>query len=129
MRKDLAFTAVAVAITAAALTVSATDGERAMFRGDAAHHGVYRTRGVEHFGGVQWRVQTGGMVQSSATVAGGVAYVGSGDGVLYALDAATGVERWRFAAARAITSSPALAGGAVYFGSRDNAFYAVDAGS
>jgi outer membrane protein assembly factor BamB len=117
----------AAAGIALAVGVSATQGGLAMFRGDAAHAGVYHTRGVRRFGGVQWRFQTGGMVQSSASVVEGVAYIGSGDGNLYALDASTGAERWRFAAARAITSSPAVARGTVYVGSRDNQFYAVDA--
>jgi outer membrane protein assembly factor BamB len=117
----------AAAGTALAVGVSATQGGLAMFRGDAAHAGVYHTRAVRRFGGVQWRFQTGGMVQSSASVAEGIAYIGSGDGNLYALDASTGAERWRFSAARAITSSPAVAGGTVYVGSRDNHFYAVDA--
>jgi outer membrane protein assembly factor BamB len=122
-------TAAGAAAVAAMLgaALSATQEHGAMFRGDAAHSGVYHTRGVGSFGGVQWRFQTGGMVQSSATVVDGTAYVGSGDGHLYALDAATGEERWRVAAGRAITSTPAVAGGTVYFGSRDNSFYAVDA--
>ncbi len=62
----------------------------ATFRGDLAHTGVYRTAGVQRFGGLQWRVQTGGMVESSPAVSGGVVYIGSGDGYLYALDALTG---------------------------------------
>jgi outer membrane protein assembly factor BamB len=112
---------------ALAVGASSTQDELAMFRGDAAHGGVYHTRAVQRFGGVQWRFQTGGMVQSSATVVGSTAYVGSGDGNLYALDVATGTERWRFTAGRAITSSAAVARGTVYVGSRDNAFYSVDA--
>ncbi|MBA2457569.1 MAG: PQQ-binding-like beta-propeller repeat protein [Gemmatimonadales bacterium] len=107
----------------------ARQGGGAMFRGDGARTGVYHTPGVERFGGIQWRFQSGGMVQSSAAVTDGIVYIGSGDGNLYALDAATGAERWRFAAGRAITSSPAVAGGVVYFGSRDNRFFAVDARS
>lgn len=99
----------------------------AVFRGDPTHTGVYQAAPLAHFGGVQWRVQTGGPVQSTPAVAGGVVYVGSGDGHLYALDARTGMERWRFAAGRAITSSPAVAGGLVYVGSRDGAYVAVDA--
>ena len=58
-----------------------------MFRGGPDHSGRYRVRPVTHFAGLRWRVQTGGMVQSSVTVADGAAYVGSGDGTLYAFDA------------------------------------------
>jgi hypothetical protein len=96
----------------------------ATFRGDLAHTGVYRTAGVERFGGLQWRVSTGGMVQSSPAVTGVVVYIGSGDGYLYALDALTGEQRWRFGTGRAITASPSLAGGLVYVGSRDGSLFA-----
>ena len=98
-----------------------------MFRGDAAHSGVYASPPLRQFGGLQWRVQTGGMVQSSAAVHDGTLYIGSGDGRLYALDAATGEERWQFRAGRAISSTPAVGNGLVVFGSRDNRYWAVDA--
>lgn len=114
-------------VLAAGVALSASQSSVAMFRGDAAHSGVYRASGVEQLGGIQWRVQTGGMVQSSPTLHEGVLYVGSGDGNLYALDPLTGEERWRFAAGRAITSSPAVARGLVFAGSRDNTFFAIDA--
>jgi len=100
-----------------------------MFRGDAAHSGTYHSAALEHFGGLQWRVQTGGMVHSSATLDDGALYIGSGDGRLYALDARTGEERWQFPTGRAISSTPAVAEGLVFVGSRDNAFWAVDARS
>ena len=37
---------------------------------------------------------TGGPVFSSPTVVGGVVYVGSNDGKVYAIDAATGGAKW-----------------------------------
>ena len=99
----------------------------AMFRGDPAHSGRYGEREIARFGGLQWRVQTAGMVQGSPTVSAGVTYVGSGDGNLYALDAVTGRERWRLATGRAISATPAVAGGLVFVTSRDNVLWAVDA--
>jgi eukaryotic-like serine/threonine-protein kinase len=121
-------TSAPIAIALASRHPGAPDST-ATFRGDLAHTGVYRTAGVERFGGLQWRIQTGGMVESSPTVSGGVVYIGSGDGYLYALDALTGEERWRFGTGRAITSTPTLAGGLVYVGSRDGSFFALDAKS
>ena len=56
------------------------------------------------------------MIWSSPAVSGGLVYVGSNDGYLYALDAASGTERWRFGDGRVI-SSPAVSGGLVYVGS------------
>src|SRR3989442_219028 len=42
-----------------------------------------------------WAFTTGGLVAASATVVGGLVYVGSWDGYEYAIDAATGTERWQ----------------------------------
>lgn len=38
------------------------------FRGDPAHTGIFAAPALEQFGGVAWRVQTGGPVESSPTV-------------------------------------------------------------
>jgi hypothetical protein len=50
---------------------------------------------------------------------------GSGDGHLYAVDAATGAARWRVATGGRVRSSPAVAGGRVFVGSMDGTLYAV----
>ena len=99
----------------------------AMFRGGPAHLGVYHTAGVPAFGGLQWRVQTGGPVRSSPTIAGGVVYIGSGDGFVYAIDAVTGGIRWRRDMGAAVGSTPAVAGGLVYAGAADGSFRALRA--
>ena len=67
--------------------------------------------------------------QSSPTVAGGRLYVGSGDGNLYAFDAATGATAWTFATKGRVRSTPAVAGGTVYVGSFDGNLYAISAES
>jgi outer membrane protein assembly factor BamB len=64
---------------------------------------------------------------SSPVVADGTVYFGSGDGNLYALDAATGDLRWKFKTGDVVHASPAYADGVVYFGSWDSYFYAIDA--
>ena len=64
---------------------------------------------------------------SSPVVAQGAVYFGSGDGNLYALDAASGELRWKFPTGDVVHSSPAYGGGVLYFGSWDSFFYAVDA--
>jgi outer membrane protein assembly factor BamB len=63
---------------------------------------------------------------SSPIVVDGIVYFGSGEGVLYALDARSGTIVWKFKAGKAIYSSPAYFNGKVYFGSLDKGFYAVD---
>ena len=120
--------AVLTAMLTAAGTI-ATAAEPAMFRGDAAHRGVYESAGVAALHGVKWTFRTGAAVISTPVVAGGSVYVGSSDHNLYALDAASGAPRWKFATRGRVTSSPAIAAGRVYFSSFDSNLYAVDAAS
>jgi outer membrane protein assembly factor BamB len=64
---------------------------------------------------------------SSPTVAEETVYVGSGDGNVYALDAASGVLRWSFKTGNVVHASPAVANNTVFIGSWDSFFYALDA--
>jgi outer membrane protein assembly factor BamB len=77
----------------------------------------------------RWAFATGDTVTSSPVVSGGVVYVGSGDHLLYAVDASTGAERWAFRTRDSVDASAAVAGDAVYVGSVDYNLYAVDAAS
>jgi len=120
MKRAALFLALAAALPPAAPAQS-------MFRGNPAHTGVYATEGPRQLPAVKWTFHTGGPVVSSPAVADGVAYVGSDDHQLYAIDLATGKEKWKFATGAMVRSTPAVAGGLVYFGSYDGFFYAVDA--
>ncbi len=60
---------------------------------------------------------------------GGTVYIGSDDGTVTALDAATGRLRWTYTTGSRVDSSPAVAGGTVYAGSDDGQVYALDAGT
>lgn len=99
----------------------------ASFRGGPAHAGVYDGPAPTSIDRVRWRVRTEGLVIGSPAVANGVVYVGSTDGRLYALDAATGRQRWTFQTEARVPSSPAVADGLVYVASYDGAIYALDA--
>jgi outer membrane protein assembly factor BamB len=70
-------------------------------------------------------------IQSSAAIADGMVFVGSRDGALYGLDAATGQRRWRLSHRGSwVLGSPAVRDGRVYVGSSDGHFVqAVDARS
>jgi outer membrane protein assembly factor BamB len=77
---------------------------------------------------VAWSYTTGNLVESSPAVVNGLLYVGSYDGNLYALDAATGAKKWSAPTGAAIfDSSPAVAKGIVYVGSEDGKVYAFNA--
>jgi len=66
---------------------------------------------------------------SSPVISGNTVYFGSGDGNVYALDAASGALRWKFHTGNVVHASPALAAGTLYVGSWDSYFYALDAAS
>jgi len=66
---------------------------------------------------------------SSPAVWNGAVYFGSGDGNVYALDAATGALRWKFHTGDVVHASPAIAGGTLFIGSWDSYFYALDGAS
>jgi outer membrane protein assembly factor BamB len=89
-----------------------------------ALHAVDATTGEE-----LWHLSTedGDGFFASATVFGGMVYVGSYYGIVIAADATTGEERWRFAAEAATYSSPAVVGGVLYLGDNAGNIYALDA--
>src|SRR5580704_4439500 len=66
---------------------------------------------------------------SSPALAAGAVYFGSGDGNVYALDAATGTLRWKYHTGNVVHASPAISDGTLYIGSWDSYFYALDAKS
>lgn len=109
------------------LLTSSSAQDAAMFRGNLQHSGVYNAPGVPRLNGVKWSFRTAGHVISSPAVVEGVVYVGSTDGNLYAIEAASGALKWKFATTSWVVSSPAVASGVVYFDSYDSNFYALDA--
>ena len=66
---------------------------------------------------------------SSPVVWKGAVYFGSGDGNVYALDAASGKLNWKFKTGDVVHASPAIADDTVFIGSWDSYFYAIDAGT
>jgi outer membrane protein assembly factor BamB len=59
-------------------------------------------------------------------VAGGVVYVGAGDGGFHAVDALSGKRKWRYAASGKIRGGAAVTADDVVFGSADHFVYALD---
>ncbi len=119
---------IALSLSMQAMLVSAQSADgAATFHGNPARTGEQPGPGPEGDPTLAWRFQTGDAVRSSPVMAGGVIYVGSNDGSLYALDAETGEERWRFTTDGPISGSAAVAEGVVYVASGDGYAYAVDA--
>jgi len=114
--------AATMALTALGLGAAAP----AMFRGDAAHTGVFGSA-PPTLATTAWTFRTGAKVLSSPVLSEGVLFVGSADHRMYALNAKTGELKWRFQAAGAIASSPAIAEGRVIFSSLDGLVHGLDA--
>ena len=82
---------IAGALLAAGLSVGCTSAAaQAGFRADPAHTGVQASAAPRTLPRVKWSFPTGDRISASPTFADGVVYVGSDDGQLYAIDAATG---------------------------------------
>jgi outer membrane protein assembly factor BamB len=109
------------------LVLQAAMAESPMFRGGPAHSGVYASTASPSLSTVKWKFKTAGKVISSPAIAGGVAYFGSSNSKLYAVDISNGTARWTFSAQGAVNSSPGVADGMVFFASLDGNFYAVNA--
>ncbi len=100
-----------------------------VFVGSYGSKGVHAFRGSD--GTLLWSsVPTGGPVESSPAVAGGLVYAGSDDGSVYAYPVRCSdpcPPRWSFATGDMVQGAPAVANGLVYVGSLDGNLYAIDA--
>lgn len=113
---------------ALALAAGEFDAQRGLVhRGSLLRDGVFPGRGLPASARIAWRTALGGPVRSSPILVGGLVYVGSNDGGLYALDPASGAVRWRQAAVGPVTAAPTLVDGAVIVPSEGGALLACDA--
>ncbi len=137
------FAALALAMTMAVVVAPpqalAANTDWPQFRETAVHQAHNTNEHIvsdTNVGGlkVAWTATTGGVVNSSPSVANGVIYVGSSDGKLYAyaFRCATGGQScsplWTGSTGGAIDSSPAAVGTVVYVGSSDGKLYAYSIG-
>jgi eukaryotic-like serine/threonine-protein kinase len=97
------------------------------FRANAAHTGFYTSENLKSFSSLKWKFKSQGKIFSSPVISGGIAYVGSEDHNLYAIDVKTGKQLWKFATAGPVNSSPAVKNSVVCFGSFDGYYYALNA--
>lgn len=95
--------------SALASTVTALQDSRdwPMFRADPSHSGVGMGNPVLT-ATVLWNYSTGGQIYSSPAVVGGVVYIGSLNGNIYALKANTGTKLWTYTTGGPVYSCPAI---------------------
>ncbi len=97
----------------------------AMWRHDPAHTGVGQSAPINLT--LRWSFATGGAVISSPSIAKGIAYFGSQDKNIYAVDARSGSLIWKFTTGSRIASSPAIGNGRLYTGTDDGYLYCFNA--
>ncbi len=96
------------------------------FRADALHSGKGDAP-ISDSPQVAWRVRLGGSVDGSPIVVGGRVYVGTNEGRMCAVDAATGRLLWTFEAAGAIAMAAGAWSGRIVFGDAAGFFYCLSA--
>lgn len=102
------------------------DAGTAVFRGGSHHPGTVAATGVPDMGRIVWRVRTGGTVRSSPILVDSTLYVGSSDGLLRALDIASGGERWSFDTGAPVVSAAAVTGDLVVVANRRHELTALN---
>lgn len=106
---------------------SQTDSSWPQFRGNFLNTGVSPVSLPESLK-VVWSYDAGDVIESSAAILDGTAYVGSGKGELLALDLWSGKLKWKYGTTEPIgESSPAVGGGMVFIGDLVGIFHAVNA--
>ena len=68
----------------------------ANFAANERHTGNYPNENYKAFGSLKWKFNTKGKIFSSPAVVNGIAYIGSEDHNLYAIDIKTGKQVWVF---------------------------------
>ena len=110
-------------------SVSSLCVAQSMFRGNAAHTGVYDANGPRELKGIKWKFATGGKVLSSPVADQGVIYFGSYDRNVYAVDAETGVQKWKYSTFGPVASTPAVANGVLFVASFPTLFAIAEGAS
>ena len=97
------------------LTLGAVFGNWPMWGGDPTHQGVQLMKGAMDVPVVKWSYQSGNAVEWQFSAVEDVdgdgrveVVMGNDDGVVFALDGATGGEEWRFQAGDRVESAPAV---------------------
>lgn len=124
---ELSSTPTELATDTSASLAAALTGTNPMFRGAPQHTGVLAGPPLDGSPYRSWRFDAGSDLNSTPAIAGAVAYFGTQDGYLVALDLLTRKPRWSFdLGGYPVRASPAVVGRTVYIGNGFNVF-AIDA--
>ena len=74
-----------------------------------------------------WTFAAGKPIKAGAAIAGGRVFVGDDDGIVHAVEFATGKELWKFKTEASIEATPLVLHEVVYLGSSDGFVYALEA--
>jgi eukaryotic-like serine/threonine-protein kinase len=97
-------------------TPSQNGSEVILYRGNPQRTGAYNTEAIRHQPEVKWQTQVSSTWLMPPMVADGILYTGSGDGVLYALNAETGELIWSTGGFGQLESTGAIAGDMIITG-------------
>ncbi len=97
-----------------------------MFRGNPGHNSANAGPGPQGSPVEVWTYHASGPVSRSPAVADGTVYLQSGDGLVTALDAATGEVRWQNAETNVGENTPTGAGDTLYLTNVDGELIALD---
>ncbi len=75
---------------------------------------------------IAWRTKLGSPILSSPAITRGMVYVGTGDGLITALDANTGRKMWSYYIGMPVDSSPLINNNILYVGDNDGYVYSLD---
>jgi len=107
-------------------TPSGFDSNIILYRGDSQRTGVYNILAIRNQPEVKWQTEVSSSWLMPPMIADGMLYTGSGDGILYALNAETGEEAWSVGGFEAFESTGAIAGDLLVTGGFSNVVKALD---
>ncbi len=96
-------------------------------RGDLGRSGVFNATGVTTAPSERWKFQTGGPVKSSPVVVNDIAYFGSWDGFVYAVDVTDGSCIWSNQTGDKVSGSAAVVSNAVFIAGENGTLYSFNA--
>jgi eukaryotic-like serine/threonine-protein kinase len=97
-----------------------------LYRGDEQRTGVFDFAAIRQKPGVKWQTKVSSTWLMPPILADGILYTGSGDGVIYALDAQTGEAIWSTDGFSQLENSGAVAGDILVVGGYDQRVRALD---